>query len=200
VRGGGTLVLTYLTGYVDKDTLNYLNGFPGDGLKDIVGLYSEEIDTLYPSERNGAVFADGFTAEIRDFCEILKVQDAEVLATYTGDFYQGTPVVTRRREGLGQVIYVGARLSREGMTHIYQQCVAGLAAHPMPAHTEHHRRESDSHTYDFYLNHSEEPVTVPLRTDGTELLTGLAARQTMALPPYGVAVVAASKAYGGQPC
>ena len=193
MRSGGILVLTYLTGYVDKDTLNYLGGFPGDGLKDVVGLYSEEIDTLYPAERNGAAFADGYTAEIRDFCEILKVQDAEVLATYTGDFYQGTPVVTRRREGLGQVIYVGARLSNEGMAHIYRQCMEGMEAHPMPEHTEHHRRESDDHCFDFYLNHSTEPVTVPLRQNGRELLTGLDAETTLALPPYGAAVVASDK-------
>ena len=193
VRGGGTLVLTYLTGYLDKDTLNYLGGFPGDGLKDVVGLYSEEIDTLYPTERNGAAFADGFTAEIRDFCEILKVQDAEVLATYTGDFYQGTPVVTRRREGLGQVYYVGARLSNEGMAHIYRQCMEGMEVHPMPEHTEHHRRESDDRRFDFYLNHSTEPVTVPLRQNGRELLTGLDAETTLTLPPYGAAVVASDK-------
>ena len=48
VEGGGCLIATYLTGYVDEHTLCYLGGFPGDGLKDLFGVYSEEIDTLYP--------------------------------------------------------------------------------------------------------------------------------------------------------
>ena len=63
----------------------------------------------------------------------------------------------------------------------------------MPEHTEHHRRESDDHCFDFYLNHSTEPVTVPLRQNGRELLTGLDAETTLALPPYGAAVVASDK-------
>ena len=46
---------------------------------------------------------------------------------------------------------------------------------------------------DFYLNHSTEPVTVPLRQNGRELLTGLDAETTLALPPYGAAVVASDK-------
>lgn len=190
VRGGGTLVLTYLTGYVDKDTLNYLGGFPGDGLKELVGLYSEEIDTLYPSDRNGAAFADGFAATVRDFCEVLKVQDAEVLARYTDDFYAGEPVVTRRRVGQGQVVYVGARLSREGMAHVYAPLTGDAPRYLCPAPVEHHRREGEGAAFDFYLNQNDAPAVVPLRASGRELLSGEAVSGTLTLAAYGAAVVA----------
>ena len=46
VEKGGQLLATYLTGYVDINQLCYLGGFPGDGLKDLFGVISEEIDTL----------------------------------------------------------------------------------------------------------------------------------------------------------
>lgn len=53
VERGGQLLATYLTGYVDADQLCYLGGFPGDGLKELFGVISEEIDSLYPTDRNG---------------------------------------------------------------------------------------------------------------------------------------------------
>ena len=59
VKNGGQLLATYFTGYVDKDTLCYLGGFPGDGLAELFGVISEEIDTLYSSDRNSLCFPDG---------------------------------------------------------------------------------------------------------------------------------------------
>lgn len=47
VKRGGQLLATYLTGYVDDNTLCFLGGFPGNGLSELFGLISEEIDTLY---------------------------------------------------------------------------------------------------------------------------------------------------------
>ena len=35
VKNGGQLLATYFTGYVDKDTLCYLGGFPGDELAEL---------------------------------------------------------------------------------------------------------------------------------------------------------------------
>ena len=53
VERGGQLLATYCTGYVNEEQLCFLGGFPGDGLKDLFGIISEEIDTFYPSDRNG---------------------------------------------------------------------------------------------------------------------------------------------------
>ena len=37
VERGGQLLATYLTGYVDENQLNFLGGFPGDGLTELFG-------------------------------------------------------------------------------------------------------------------------------------------------------------------
>ena len=50
VRSGGQFLSTYFTGYVDQTTLAQLGGFPAQGLSEILGLKSEEIDTLYPED------------------------------------------------------------------------------------------------------------------------------------------------------
>ncbi len=191
-KNGGVLVFTYLTGYVDENTLCFLGGFPGDGLKELTGLYSEELDTLYPADRNGARFEDGSVFEIRDYCEILKVQDAEVLASYTDDFYAETPVVTRKKAGNGSVWYVGARLEARGMEAVYSRCLdeAGTVRIPMPEGTEAHFRSNGEQRFAFYLNHTEEPVTITPAAEGTDLLTGRRVKDSIVLEKYGVAVVA----------
>lgn len=191
VLGGGQLVLTYLSGYVNETTLCYLGGFPGDGLKELAGLYSEEIDTLYPSDKNSAEFGDGTSFEIRDYCEILKVQDAEVLASYGSDFYAGTPVVTKKKNGAGAVWYVGARLEQAGMEHIYTACLeaAGENVKKLPDGIEFHRRYGEDVSFGFYMNHSETENTVSLEKAGTDLLTGRRLCGEVTLEPYGVVVI-----------
>lgn len=58
VENGGLVLATYLTGYVNENTLCWLGGFPGDGLREVFGLYTEEMISLYPKERNGLRFVE----------------------------------------------------------------------------------------------------------------------------------------------
>lgn len=114
VEGGGQLLATYATGYVDDNQLCYLGGFPGDGLADLFGVISEELDTLYPTDTNAVCFTDGSKAEVKDYAEILRVaEDVTVLGTYAADFYAGTPAVTVNTYGAGKAYYVGARIDME---------------------------------------------------------------------------------------
>jgi beta-galactosidase len=54
VADGGTLVTTYWSGIVDENDLVFLGGWPGGGLREVLGIWDEEIDTLTPNERNRA--------------------------------------------------------------------------------------------------------------------------------------------------
>ena len=49
VRGGGTLLLTYLSGVVNETALVLRGGWPGGGIRKMAGIWSEEIDALYPN-------------------------------------------------------------------------------------------------------------------------------------------------------
>lgn len=191
IAQGGKLVMTYLSGYVNENTLNYLGGFPGDGLKDVFGLYSEEIDTLYPTDRNHAVFADGSVCEIRDYCEVLRVKDAEIVASYQDDFYRGTAVVTKKQYGEGEAWYVGARLDDAGMEKIYAKCLdeSGVQRYPMPEGVEYHRRSSEDGNFGFYLNHTEQVQKFEAAAAGEDLLCGGVCEKMICLEPYGVAVI-----------
>lgn len=178
VERGGQLVATYFTGYVDKTTLCYLGGFPGDGLTQLFGLYSEEIDTLYPKDKNGVKFKEDMlvqnTFTVKDYCEIVKVQDAQVLAEYTDDFYAGTPAVTVKENGAGKAYYVAARVDNDCMEmllkRIWQE--KNIPIQYLPEGVEYHKRENDKYTYEFYMNYTSEPQTIHSGGRGKDILTG----------------------------
>lgn len=190
VEKGGQLLATYLTGYVDINQLCYLGGFPGNGLTDLFGIASEEIDTLYPSDHNAALFKDGSIAGVKDYAEILRVNDAKVLASYMEDFYKGTPAVTAKNYKKGTAYYIGARISNEKMQEIFLEMAekAGVEHKELPLGVEYHKRTADSENYEFYLNNSEETKMVKNVT-GTNLLNGEKINSVLELGKYGVAVI-----------
>jgi beta-galactosidase len=109
VANGGTLLGTYTLGMVNENDLCHLGGFPCGKLKDVFGLWNEEIDTLYPDDKN-SVTVEGKSYDAIDYCEVIHpTPDTEVLGTYAQDFYANTPAVTRHAYGKGQAYYVAFR-------------------------------------------------------------------------------------------
>ncbi len=193
VERGGQLLATYITGYVDENTLCHLGGFPGDGLTQLFGLYTEEIDTLYPKDRNGAAFVEGASVEgtysIKDYCEIVKSLGAKTLAVYTDDFYAQTPVITVNPYGKGNAYYVAGRMEAAGMEAVFKQMWRDASIEPkaLPEGVEYHRREGDGVAYDFYLNYTNEEKTI-LTEEGLDLVTGKEVGSEATLEPLGVMV------------
>ena len=188
---GGHLIATYVTGYVDENQLNYLGGFPGDGLKDLFGVISEEIDTLYPSDRNRVHFAEMPEGEVRDYAEVLRVADGtNVLGTYEQDYYKGMAAVTERTCQNGSAMYIAARLDDASMQHLYARTLkkAGVSMYKLPYGVERHTREADGMRYVFYLNDTTGPQIVS-GVEGIDLLTGEVIKGILTLEPYGVACV-----------
>lgn len=191
VKAGGQLIATYATGYVDENQLNYLGGFPGDGLKDLFGVISEEIDTLYPADRNHVHFQGLPDGEVRDYAEFLRVFDqTEVLGTYEEDYYKDRAAVTERVCGKGHAIYIGARLDDRSMKGLYAYALknAGVETKELPEGVECHTREADGEKYTFYLNDTTEPQSVS-NVCGKDLLTGEQLHGTLVLPAYGVSCI-----------
>jgi len=190
VERGGQLLATYFTGYVDMDQLCFLGGFPGDGLSDLFGIVSEEIDSLYPSDRNHVRLQDGTVWEVRDYAEIIKVKDAEVLARYTEDFYADKPALTCKTYGRGRAYYMAARVSPEEMRPLFGQMLkdAGIPLRKLPEGVEYHVRSGEEGTYEFYFNCNTQPVTVE-DVQGTDMETGLRAGGSLTLPAYGAAAL-----------
>lgn len=192
VKNGGTVVATYLTAYVNENTLAYLGGFPGAGLGEVFGLYAEELDTLYPTDSNAVLMKDGNKALVKDYCELIKLTGAEVLGTYESDFYAGMPAVTVHSYGKGKAYYIGTRMEETDLikffTPIWSEC--GIKEKELPEGVEYLTRTAeDGSTFDFYVNYNATPATVQLAKNGTNLLNGEAVSGKVEILPFNAVVV-----------
>lgn len=136
VKGGGTLVLTYLSAFVNETELVYRGGLPGGGLRKLAGIWNEEIDSLYPDPPQRIVPAAGNAmalpteSPVREYCELVHLEGATALATYKNDFYAGMPALTLNKYGAGRVYYLAARPAGDTFLDAFTRALvkdAGLA-------------------------------------------------------------------------
>ncbi|WP_226038135.1 beta-galactosidase [Aquibacillus saliphilus] len=112
VKNGGTFVTTFFSGIVNENDLVTLGGYPGE-LRNMLGIWSEEIDALNPDSKNQIVIKGqhaNLTGEYECnlLFDLIHSEGAEVVAEYGDDFYQGMPVVTRNKFGKGNSWYIAS--------------------------------------------------------------------------------------------
>jgi beta-galactosidase len=109
---GDTLVVGYLSGVVDERLHIRLGGYlGGDGpLRRALGVRVEE---FAPCPDDAAFGLTGSVTGEADFWqELIRVDDAQVLASFADGFAAGSPAITvKRAEGAGAAWYVGTRPS-----------------------------------------------------------------------------------------
>ena len=175
VKKGGVLILTFMSGIVGESDNVHLGGYPGP-LRDLAGVWVEEIDALAPGQKNEIVFSDGMRAECGMLCDLMHLEGAESLADYGKDFYAGSPAVTRNAFGQGAVYYVGTQMEEEGLYKVLDQAVKeGQPAKALQESTglEITCRQGEKGSFCFLMNFKEEVQSVPECFVGkTDLLTG----------------------------
>ncbi|MUG66170.1 beta-galactosidase [Paenibacillus campinasensis] len=199
VQKGGTLVATYWSGIVDESDLTFLGGFPGP-LRSLLGIWAEEIDTLYDSDRNSirltseALGLDG-TYEAREYCEVIHAETAEVLAAYASDYYEGMPALTVNTFGRGQAYYIASRNEDRFHQDFYDRLAQQLGIRvvldaALPDGVSVQMRSDGESEYVFIMNFSEVSQRVDLPEHGYEDVLGQQpAAGELILPKYGFAVL-----------
>ena len=201
VAQGGTLVATYWSGIVDENDLCFLGGFPGDGLRQVFGIWDEEIDTLTPEERNSVIqtgenelgLASAYQA--RDYFALIHAETARVLAVFGQDFYAGRPALTVNQYGRGQAYYVASRNDNQFhddfLFSLSQQLslIRSLDA-DLPFGVSAQTRTDGENRFLFLMNFN--PYTIILKLDQREyrnMLTGESQTQAINLPGFGIAIL-----------
>ncbi|MBS1372307.1 MAG: beta-galactosidase [Lentisphaeria bacterium] len=187
---GGTLVMTYLSGYVDRDTGCFSGGWPGDGLMELFGIWNEEIGGVASFDRQAIRYA-GKEFEVIDYAERIHLRGAEALAEYTEDpLYRGLPAVTVNRFGEGRAYYVAARTREDFLAEFLGGIAVEAGLEPVvPAGNEGVSatlRSGEDGDYLFLFNYTAEERGVRLPEGSfTAVADGSAKSGVLTLPPFG---------------
>lgn len=192
VAAGGTLVTGFMSGIVNQSDNVYLGGYPGP-LRTMAGVWVEEIDALLPDQTNGIAFADGTQAEGRLLCDIIHPEGAEELAHYTGNFYAGTPAVTRNAFGQGYTYYVGTMLTAAAIDRVLHMACTAAGVKPVIAEAtelEVVKRTADHGSIYFIMNFRTQDIALPEMFIGKEdMLSGKLLEKGDVLKTYDVRLV-----------
>lgn len=192
VEQGGTFITTYFSGYVDEHDLVVTGGYPGK-LRDILGVWVEEIDAV-PAEESNSFFYRGKQYPATLACDLMHLEGAEELSSYDSDFYMGMPVLTKNVKGRGLAYYVGTRSSEEFYVAFLKDICEEMkikAVVDAPAGVEATLRKSAKGEFLFLLNHTQESLMIRMEQPGKDLLTGsrYEAGEPLALLGAGVAII-----------
>ena len=149
VKNGGILITTFMSGIVGQSDNVYLGGYPGP-LREMAGVWVEEIDALAPEQKNKAKFADGSTAACGLLCDVMHLEGAKALASYEEDFYAGMPAASKNIYGKGTTYYIATQFEEEGLAKILDQAVQeARVSSIIPEETGHslYRRRNEKMAY-----------------------------------------------------
>lgn len=180
VAEGGVLLLTARSGV--KDSFNRVVDMTLPGLlTDICGITVEEYEAL-PSDVSVPISlqlpqSDAPKTDVaaRLWCDVIEAKGAEVLATYAGEFYAGTPAVTLNSYGKGKVCYVATFGDEKLRTAVVNWLLAGSgiqASFPVPSGVEAVKLWNGDRPVVFLYNHSDEEKVVESAEPAYDIVRG----------------------------
>ena len=201
VENGGILISTYLTGIVNETDLVHEGAFHPT-LREIFGINITETDTLYPSDRNYIKLNEdenneSVEYEVLDYCSVIESTCAEVLGTYTKDFYADTPAFTSNNYGEGRAYFIGARMPYNSLSCFYKHCIfdkekeifKNYGYGEIPEGVSVQYRGGNGYVYLFVMNYTEEEQSINLHLTLTDVITGEVGTGKYVMKPYGVHIL-----------
>ncbi|WP_429969459.1 beta-galactosidase [Enterococcus sp. AZ049] len=193
VKQGGSLLTTYMSGIVDQSDNVHLGGYPGP-LRELAGIWVEEIDALAPEQSNSvSLVNEELTGTSNLVSDLIHLETAEALAHYTSNFYAGMPAVTKNMFGDGTVYYFGGQLEDQLQDQLFKTIVEENDITPVieeATKLEVACRENAEAKFFVIINFHEEAQPLPAMFVGkTDLLTGEVLSSEMMLTQYTTYIV-----------
>ncbi|GGJ02081.1 beta-galactosidase [Alicyclobacillus cellulosilyticus] len=202
VQAGGTLVFGCRTGYKDERGHCRMAPMPGP-VAGLCGIEVADFTLIGPQQTPPVIhWMDARLTDVaaEGFNDILRVTagDAEVVAVYKGDYYDGEPAVVRRRVGQGQVVYYGAAFHEEAARQVcrllgLQSPMSGVMDLPEDVELAVRAHEPGGARYVFLLNYSHAPQSVRLHQSFADVLTGRSVHGRVEMAPFDVFVLASGE-------
>lgn len=188
VRGGGHVLVSYLSGIVDEHNRVITGGYPG-AFRELLGVRVEEFFPLF--EGQTVTLDSGESATT--WTELLRTEGAEVLSSYATGELAGVPAITRARVGDGTATYLATKLDAAGIQSLVDDLVALAGVPPVAdvdAGLEVTRRVSSvspEGSFLFLINHTDAALSA--RASGVDLVSGVTHDAAVTVPAGGVVVL-----------
>ncbi len=201
VRGGGTFVATYLSGVVNESDLCFLGGFPGEELRQVLGIWVEETDVFFDHQSQTLLAvtdnAHGLAGEYsaHHYADVVHLEGARPLATYAKEFYAGGAAATVNEFGKGRAYYLAARTEERFLSDFYAALSTRLELRKaldkeLPGGISVIERRDEEKRFLFVMNFTTDTKRVELGGAAfRSLLSGLSPGATLELGAYGVDVL-----------
>ena len=189
VEGGGTLLVGFFSGIVDEHDAIHPGGFMTP-LREALGVWVEE---FLPLREHESVALDGPGeppgAGTR-WADHLRLDGAEVVASYVDGPLPGGVAITRHRHGAGHGWYLSTALDVDGLAPLLDLVYAdaGVAPSGLPEDVEVITRYGGGHRYVVAINHADQEVAVELG-GSVDVVTGAPVGPSVTLPAGGVRVL-----------
>ena len=199
-KNGGTFVVTYFSGIVNENDLCFLGGFPGP-LRDVMGIWVEEIECLGDEESNRIVIEEDCKLKLspnykaKIYCDIIHAESAKVLARYGDDFYNGSPALTENSFGQGKAYYIAFRNEDEFLNDFYGELTDTLNIKrtldtDLPQGISATSRTDGENDFVFLMNFTNSLKTVELdKKTYIDVLTNTYVSGVITLEEYGVKIL-----------
>jgi beta-galactosidase len=198
VQAGGTFLTTFFSGIVNENDLVTLGGYPGE-LRSLLGIWSEEIDALFPDQSNQVIVKSPNGALKASYkcgllCDLIHTEGAEVFAEYGQDFYKGMPAVTKNKFGAGKAWYVATSPEPALLQDLLANICHEKDIQPVlnvPTGVEVSQRSKAGKSFIFLLNHNAEEAIIETKlVHAEDLLTGELLSGSIKLSAKGVRIIA----------
>ena len=146
-------------------------------LTDVFGIRITDLDELPPGEKTALDAAPDFRGHFlaEGQCGIVCADDAEVLMSYAGQFYEGTPCLTRKHFGRGFAYYLACGCAEELSWEICTR-ISGItrkqAKNRRIDGIAMQRFDDDEAEYLVFLNYSDRERRLPLEYNKLDILFG----------------------------
>ncbi len=194
VESGGILVASFRCGIKDRHNNMTDKVLPGE-LAKLFGITIHAWDTLTEGasdqlRTSGALGRNEYETSL--FADLITLQTAVSLATYSRGWHEGYHAVSVNTVGKGRAVYVGTNVRGEFYDRLHDWLLpaAGFdGLFSVPDGIEVCTRTGQKGDLLFLLNFQDEPKKVSLPAEYLELLTGERFSKEAEFPPYGVAVL-----------
>jgi len=192
VANGGNVVMSFFSGIVDENEHIRLGGYPAP-FRAMLGLVIEEYAAHSETQSNTVRTTTNEQFECSLWSDVIRLETAQTMATFEGDYYAGNPAVTRNQFGKGTGFYVGTVLDSTGMDWLIKEICEIVGIKPVlangPTGVEAVKRMSENSSWLFLFNHTAAKLGVQLETIGHDLLTGREVKDFIELEPSGIAII-----------